>query len=169
MPNTAFQAQPSQYNQPFSTRDGTQYTIGPTGLISIPSNFAQDGFAAGFSAVPSTTAKTVTNPTAGSQTANQYDLTGATDVTAIYTNVNGGTLTTRTAAQMYTDAGSPAIGSAYNLRIVVPTVDTLGLYIAPGTGVTWVGKQFIPGGGQLDLVVTWTSATTCTISYASVP
>jgi hypothetical protein len=169
MSNVAFQAQVSQYGQPFNTRDGTQYTIGPTGLISIPSTYFADALAAGFSVIPGTTAKTVTNTTAGSQTCAQYDLTGASDVTAIYTSVNGGTLTTRTAAQMYVDAGSPPLGVAYNLRILCATVSPLGLNIVPGTGVTITGKQFIPVGSQIDYVVTFTSATTCTFAVASLP
>lgn len=169
MANITMQAQPSQYGQPFNTEDGTQYTVGPTGLIAFPANFINNGLRAGFSVIPGTTAKVVTNPAVGSQTANAGDLSGATDVTTIYTGINGGTLTTRTAAQMYTDAGSPAIGSSFNLRIMCPVTSGLGLTIAAGAGVTITGRQSVPANGQIDYVVTWTSATTCTFQIASFP
>jgi hypothetical protein len=94
----------------------------------------------GSAAVSSTQAKVTTNATVGATTAAAGDLTGAADVTAIYTGVtNGGAaaLTTRTAAQMIADSGLQ-VGQSFVLLLVNGNAGGI-MTLTGGTGVTISG------------------------------
>ena len=105
-------------------------------------------------------AKFTLTTTASAQTAAADALTGAGVVIAEYTAVNGA-LTTRTGAQMYTDAGL-LTGSSYFLAIVnLGTTGTITL-TAAATGVTLTGTMTIANNTWRGFVVTVTAASTMT-------
>lgn len=107
--------------------------------------------------VPSKLAKFTLNAGAGPLVASLGDLSGASDVVAQYSGVNGSTLTTRTATQMFADQGNVQPGDSYNLRIVNSAGGTLTL--TAGAGVTVTGHAAILTNTFVDYVVTFTSAT----------
>lgn len=88
-------------------------------------------------------------------------LTGA--YFTVYTNTAStpGTLTTRTASQMFGDFAGAQIGMTYNLRIANTGSGTLTL--AAGSGVTLNGTTTVAGDKFRDYVVTFNSATALTI------
>ena len=96
-------------------------------------------------------------------TASVGDLTGAAFVTIMNTGANPGTLTPRTAAQMFGDAGNIQLGDHYKLRIVnAQATGTLTLSLV-ATGVTVVGTNTILPNTSRDFDVTFPTGTSCTI------
>ena len=108
-------------------------------------------------------AKYTANATVGAQTAAAGDLTGALNVTANYSALGGGNLTTRTAAQMIADAGL-VIGQSYEMAILNPGAGTITLL--GGTGVTVNGTATIATATARWFVVTVTGAAAMTFQNA---
>ena len=102
-----------------------------------------------------------------SATATAGDLTGAGFVTAANTGATPGSLTTRTAAQMFADFANMPIGGAYKLRIV-NAQGTGTLTLAAGSGVTLTGTMTVAANTFRDFNVTFNSATTLTIQNEAV-
>jgi predicted RecA/RadA family phage recombinase len=99
---------------------------------------------------------------AGPATFSIGDITGAANVSLTSTNAAPGTLTTRTATQMFADMPGAAVNMSYRLRITNTGAGTLTL--AAGTGVTLgTGTYTVPTNTFRDFVVTFNSATTLTI------
>lgn len=104
--------------------------------------------------------KYTTNTTTTTFAAGQ--LTGADFV--VYTNTQGtpGTITTRTATQMYSEDPYASVGKTYILRIINGQ-GTGTLTVAAGSGVTASGTLTIAANTWRDFLVTYTSATALTL------
>ena len=96
-------------------------------------------------------------------------LTGDGDVTCINTQATPGTVTTRTATQMFADLTAqigqvPPVGFTWTLRITHTAAATLTL--AAGTGVTFggAGVNTIATTTWRDYLCVFTSATTLTMT-----
>jgi predicted RecA/RadA family phage recombinase len=98
---------------------------------------------------------------AGPATFSIGDITGAAYVSLTSTNAAPGTLTTRTATQMFADMPGAAVNLSYRLRITNTGAGTL--TVAAGTGVTLTGTMTVPANTTRDFVVTFNSVTTLTI------
>lgn len=113
----------------------------------------------------STTAASVALTAGGTFPANA--LTGAGDVTLVNTTATPGTVTTRTATQMYADLSTqlgiqPPNGLTYVLRITHSGAGTLTL--AAGTGVTFgTGTYTVATSNFRDFYVTITNGGAITI------
>lgn len=105
-------------------------------------------------------AKYTKNTTVGATVAAAGDLTGALTVTAEYSAVGAAALTTRTAAQMFADAGA-VVGQSYELAIMNTSGGTTTL--TAGNGVTITGTATIAANAVRWFVVTFNSATALTI------
>jgi hypothetical protein len=103
--------------------------------------------------------KYTTNAASGAATAAAGDLTGAQSVVANYSAVGAANLTTRTAAQMFADAGA-IVGQTYEVEIMNSSGGTTTL--VGGTGVTINGTATIAAGTARWFAVTFNSATTMT-------
>lgn len=105
----------------------------------------------------------VTNTTTTTFAAGQ--LTGGAFV--VYTNTQGtpGSIQTRTAAQMFSDAGNVQIGDTYMLR-VINGQGTGVLTITAGSNVTLTGTMTLAINSWRDFVVTFTDATHLVIQNA---
>ena len=103
-----------------------------------------------------------TTHTYSSATAGAGDLTGAAWVTSANTGATPGTLTTRTATQMFADAGNIQVGDHYKLRIV-NAQGTGTLTLGAGAGVSITGTATIAANTYRDFDVVFTSATALTI------
>lgn len=101
------------------------------------------------------------NAVAGPATLAQGLITGSLDVYLLSTVTTPGTLTTRTAAQLFADQGAVA-GASYALRIVNTGTSTFTL--GAGTGVTLTGTMTVLTNAWRDFVVTFVSATAVTIT-----
>ena len=100
------------------------------------------------------------NVTAGTLAAGV--ITGAGVVTVLSTNATPGNQTTRTATQMFADAGNVQPGDSYILRIFNSGAGTLTLLA--GAGVTLgSGTYTVATNTCRDFVVTYTTATALTI------
>lgn len=108
-------------------------------------------------------AKYTKNVTVGATAAAAGDLTGALTVTAEYSAVGAAALTTRTAAQMFADAGA-VVGQSYELAIMNTSGGTTTL--TAGAGVTLTGTMTMATNTVRWFVVTFNSATTLTIQNA---
>ncbi|MHB1950116.1 MAG: hypothetical protein ACYCQK_01425 [Acidiferrobacteraceae bacterium] len=111
-------------------------------------------------------AKYTKNTTAGATTAAAGDLTGAAFVSAEYSAVGTANLTTRTATQMFNDAGNVQPGDSYTLQITNSSGGTTTL--AAGTGVTLTGTMTMATNTTRTFIVTYTSATALTIQSIGV-
>lgn len=87
-------------------------------------------------------------------------ITGKADVTFVNTANAPGKLTTRTAAQMFTDIVGGTAGESYNLRVC--NGGNLPLTLLGGTGVTLYGPIAIPGHSYRDYVATYDTSTAMT-------
>lgn len=104
-------------------------------------------------------AKYTKNVTAGATTAAAGDLTGAVNVNAEFSAVGAANLTTRTAAQMFADAGAIA-GQSYELAIMNSSAGVTTL--VGGTGVTITGTATVSAGAMRFYAITFNTATTMT-------
>jgi hypothetical protein len=91
------------------------------------------------------------------------DLTGADFVTYNNTGTTPGTLTTRTATQMFGDTPNAQVGQSYMLAIRNSSSGANTLTVGAGTGVTLTGTMTIAQNVTRLFVVTFTSATAVTI------
>jgi hypothetical protein len=112
-------------------------------------------------AAPPASAKYTLNATVGATTAAQGDLTGAAFVSATYSAVGAANLTTRTATQMFQDAGNVQPGDSYMLLITNSSAGTTTL--VAGAGVTLAGTMTIASNATRLFNVRFTSATALTI------
>ena len=96
----------------------------------------------------------VTINVAGPATLSAGDITGGQRCTLITTNAAPGTLTTRTALQMYGEDPAAAPGDGYQLRICNSGAGVLTL--AGGTGVTVSGTATVAGGTFRGFIVNYT-------------
>lgn len=94
------------------------------------------------------------------------NLTGAAFTCYTNTGTTPGTLTTRTAAQMFADFSGAVVGMSYMLRISNAVASNT-LTLAGGTGVTLSGTTTVGPNLARDYVVTFTSATAVTIQGVS--
>jgi hypothetical protein len=98
---------------------------------------------------------------AGPATLSVGNITGAQQVSLTSTNAAPGTLTTRTATQMFADVPNAVAGLAYRLRITNSGAGTLTL--GAGTGVTLTGTMTVPTNTFRDFIVTFTSSSALVI------
>lgn len=98
-----------------------------------------------------------------SSTANAGDLTGAAHVVLVNTGATPGTLTTRTAAQMFADTPNATPGDTYTLTVV--NAQGTGTLTVGGAaaGVTYTGTMTIAINTSRRFTVTLTSASAVTI------
>lgn len=89
-------------------------------------------------------------------------LTGAQFTVFINSNASPGTCTTRTATQMFGDFTNATATTSYLLRLVQTGAGTMTL--GAGTGVTLTGTMTIAQNTWRDFIVSFTSATTLTIT-----
>jgi hypothetical protein len=142
-------------NSPVNTGDGTENGDQPATIVAKINAMMADLYGATQAA-----AKYTANATVGATTAAAGDLTGALTVTANYSAVGANNLTTRTAAQMFADAGA-VVGQAYELAIMNTSGFTMTL--VGGANVTVNGTATIAQSTVRWFVVTFNSATTLTI------
>lgn len=94
-------------------------------------------------------------------------ITGAAVVTVLSTNAAPGSLTTRTATQMFADTGNVQPGDSYILKICNSGAGTLTL--VAGSGVTLgSGTYTVPTATCRDFVVTYTTAIALSIQTTGV-
>lgn len=94
-------------------------------------------------------------------------ITGSGDVMVLSTNAAPGNQTTRTATQMFADAGNVQPGDSYSLRIANSGAGTLTLLA--GSGVTFgSGTYTVPTNTFRDFIVTYTSAVALSIQTMGV-
>ena len=94
-------------------------------------------------------------------------ITGAAIVTVLSTNAAPGNQTTRTATQMFNDAGNVQPGDAYFLHICNSGAGTLTLLA--GVGVTFgTGTYTVPTATSRTFLVTYTTATAIAFNTISV-
>jgi hypothetical protein len=117
------------------------------------------------SALPAA-AKYTLNATSGATTAAAGDLTGAAFVCATYSGVGAANLTTRTATQMFADAGNVQPGDSYMLQITNTSGGTTTL--VAGAGVTLTGTMTMATNTTRLFNVKFNSATTLTIQSVGV-
>jgi len=104
---------------------------------------------------------------AGPATLSAGVITGAAIVTVLSTNAAPGSLTTRTATQMFADAGNVQPGDAYFLHICNSGAGTLTLLA--GAGVTFgTGTYTVPTATSRTFLVTYTTATAIAFNTISV-
>lgn len=149
---------PPPFRAPFTTGDSSEKGDTPTDLVTKLQTMLTELYAKALAG-----AKYTTSAAAGPATAAQGDLTGALNVTAVYSNIGANNLTTRTAAQMIADAGL-VVGQSYELAIGNTNAGTLTL--VGGTGVTINGTATIATTITRWFVVTVTGAATITIQNA---
>lgn len=131
--------------------------------------FWEDPYHVGAFAIP---VKRVSVNYSGPATFNAGDITGVGQdfVYTSSTNPTPGTLTTRTAAQMFSDIAGAYPGLDYNLRLI-----NIGggsdLSLAPGAGVALIGNPNVRNGFFTDLQVYFTDANDVimTVSTANNP
>jgi len=92
-------------------------------------------------------------------------LTGGSEVTYRSTAGTPGTITTRTAAQMFTDDPYARVGGTYMLRIGNTAAGSATMTIAAGSGVTLTGTATVSDTYVSIFMVTYTSATALTMQY----
>lgn len=110
--------------------------------------------------------KYVKNTTVGATTAAAGDLTGAIVIQAEYSAVGAANLTTRTATQMFADAGNVQANDTYELTIINTSAGTTTL--VAGTGVTLTGTMTIATNTTRRFIVTFNSSTTMTFQSVGV-
>jgi hypothetical protein len=115
---------------------------------------------------PPASAKYTLNAASGATTAAAGDLTGAAFVCATYSGVGANNLTTRTAAQMFADAGNVQPGDSYMLLITNTSGGTTTL--VAGSGVTLTGTMTLATNTTRLFNVKFNSATTLTIQSVGV-
>lgn len=91
-------------------------------------------------------------------------LTGADLCVAHNTNETPGTLTTRTATEMFVDDPFARIGRAFVVRIM-NQASVNNLTFALGSGVTGSASPVVPAAGYNDYMLVYTSATAATCTY----
>lgn len=109
--------------------------------------------------------KLVSINVAGPATLQPGDISGAALVSLMSSNAAPGTLTTRSAAQMFVDAGINAVGdnlSAWRVRITNTGAGTLTL--AAGAGVTLTGTATVPTNTWREFVVQVTAVNALTMT-----
>lgn len=92
------------------------------------------------------------------------DITGAGDVYFENTGLTPGTLTTRTATQMFADIPGCFAGYAYSLAVRNSAGGANTLTFAAGSGVTTTGTLTVAQNVTRFFCVTFTSSTACTIN-----
>jgi heptaprenylglyceryl phosphate synthase len=152
---------PLHHSSPFNTGNSTELGDNPKTVVeAINAMFTE--LYGDVAAVPAAVAalanptKYTKNTASGATTAAAGDMTGAMMVYAEYSAVGAANLTTRTAAQLYADAGL-AVGSTYTLRIINSSGGTTTLL--GGLNVTITGTATMATETFRDFLVTITSAT----------
>lgn len=140
--------------------DNTVGTITPASLRTMLQNMIDSTLV-----VPGS-AKYTKNTTSGVTTAAAGDLTGALIVHAEYSAVGAAALTTRTATQMFGDAGNVQAGDTYELTIINTSGGTTTL--TAGTGVTLTGTMTLATNTTRRFLVTFTSGTAMTFQSVGV-
>lgn len=148
-------AAPLNNAQELNTGDSIERGVHPKELVDSINTMTSDLYGA-----VAAGAKYTKNTTVGATVAAAGDLTGAFNVVAEYSAVGAAALTTRTAAQMFADAGA-VVGQSYEVEIMNSSAGTTTL--TAGTGVTLTGTMTIAAGTARWFVVTFNSATTLTI------
>lgn len=145
----------------------TNYSIQPS---SDNAPFRVSLFSSTGAAKSSTTAllpaaKFTTTAAASPLTAAAGDLSGANLTVFQVTTAGAFALTTRTATEMFADIPNCTVGMSYLLRIVSQGDNTV--TVTGGTGVTITGTATVATKVTRDFVVTFTSATACTLQGVS--
>jgi hypothetical protein len=149
---------PRNRTEPLNTGDSTERGDTPTDLIAKLNTMLTELYGKSVQA-----AKYTASAAAGPATAAAGDLTGAINVVANYSAIGANNLTTRTAAQMFADAGA-IVGQTYELEIMNSSAGIMTL--VGGSGVTVAGTATIANATTRWFVVTFNSATTLTIQNA---
>lgn len=98
-----------------------------------------------------------TGTTTGTFEAGQ--LTGAKNTVYQNTNTSPGSISTRTATQMFQDNEDARVGKGYSLRII-NRQSSNSLTVVAGTGVSTTGDLVIPADSWFDFLMTYTGTTT---------